>query len=144
MHCARGHGQVYSAVKVVTPAMATRAMLQNMCGERDELTVLREDTYIKAERFDFKHESKALPGMGTDVHQAFLEEFGKISMDGLYGFPTWEKEVHDLLLEHYLELKSIFGAYCKTLGVTDAAANAEMDMEEFKDFVLDVRLETKG
>ena len=65
-------------------------------------------------------------------------------MDGLYGFPTWEKEVHDLLLEHYLELKSIFGAYCKTLGVTDAAANAEMDMEEFKDFVLDVRLETKG
>jgi hypothetical protein len=134
----------YSAVKAMTPAMATRAMIQNMIGERDELTVLREDTYIRAERFDWKHESKALPGMSTDVHQRFMEDFGKIQLDGLYGFPTFEKEVHDTLLEHYVELKDIFGAYCKTIGVIDAAANAEMDLEEFKDFVLDVRLETKG
>jgi hypothetical protein len=75
----------YSAVKAMTPAMATRAMIQNMIGERDELTVLREDTYIRAERFDWKHESKALPGMSTDVHQRFMEDFGKIQLDGLYG-----------------------------------------------------------
>ena len=33
--------------------------------------------------------------------------------------PNWQLEVHDTLLEHYVELKDIFGAYCKTIGVID-------------------------
>ena len=134
----------YSAVKVMSNAVKVRALIQNMIGERDELTVLREDTYIRAERYDWKTESKPLPGMASEVHHAFLADFERIQLMGVYGFPTWEKEVHDLLLANYAELKSIFLAYCKTLGVQDAQASQEMDMQEFQDFVLDVRLETKG
>ena len=80
------------------PAMAVRAMIQNMVGERDELQVLREDTYIRAERFDWKSESKALPGMTAEAHTAFLEDWAKINdnMNGIYGFPTWEKDVFEL------------------------------------------------
>ena len=133
----------YSAVKVMSDAKKVRAMIQNMTGERDELTVLREDTYIRAERYDFKNESKPLAGMAPELHAAFLADFERINLQGVYGFPTWEQSIHDLLLLHYAELKSIFGAYCKTLGVTDETAMM-MDMEEFRDFVLDVKLETHG
>ncbi len=49
--------------------------------------------------------------------------------------------MHNTLLANYAELKSIFGAYCKSLG--EAADNAEMDMDEFRDFVLDCRIETE-
>ena len=135
----------YSAVKIMKDAAKVRAMIQNMVGERDEVTVLKEDTYIRAERFDWKNESKPLPGMSPEAHKLFLEDWEKINdnMNGIYGFPTWEQEVHDLLLQNHAELRSIFGAYCKTLGVTDMTAST-MDMEEFRDFVLDVRLETHG
>ena len=47
----------YSAVKIMKPHAKVRAFIQNMIGERDEVTVLREDTYIRAERFDWKNES---------------------------------------------------------------------------------------
>eukprot|EP00966_Prymnesium_polylepis_P292717 6760135-Prymnesium_polylepis.1 len=81
----------YHAVKALKPHMAIRAMIQNMIGERDEQTVLREDTYIKAVRFDIA-ESRPLPGMADDVHKAFLIDWKKLEFGGLYGFPTWEKE----------------------------------------------------
>jgi hypothetical protein len=141
---ARAGTAKYSAVKAFTWAHAVRAFCQNMMGERDEVTILREDTYIRAERFDFKTESKPMPGMSSEAHAAFLADWEQLcdKLNGVCGFPTWEKEVHDILMAHHAELKSIFGAYCKTLGVTDATAST-MDMEEFKDFVLDVRLETK-
>ena len=67
----------YSAVKVMKPAAKVRAMIQNMVGERDEVTVLREDTYIRAERFDWKNESKPLPGMGGRGAHAFLADWAR-------------------------------------------------------------------
>ena len=60
-------------------------------------------------------------------------------MNGLYGFPTWEKEVHDLLLANYAELRLDLRRVLQDARRDGHAANAEMDMEEFRDFVLDVR-----
>ena len=43
-----------------------RAFVQNLLDIRTTEQVLKEDTYIKAARFDWKNESKPLPGMGAD------------------------------------------------------------------------------
>merc|ERR1719399_2766608 len=62
---------------------------------------------------------------------------------GLYGFPLWESEVHDLLHANFKELASIFRAYCKSLGESSSDETSKtMDIEEFHDFVIDVGLET--
>ena len=58
------------------------------------------------------------------MHAQFLSDFEKIAdnMNGIYGFPTWEKSVHDLLLAHYAELKAIFMAYCKIMATSSSTA----------------------
>ena len=110
----------YSAIKQMDVAMKVKSFLQNFFGEMSEEDCMRTATYIRAVRFDLG-ESAPLKDESPEEHAAFLAEFKQLNLDGLYGFPTFEKEVHDLLLEHYVELKSIFGAYCKTIGVVDAA-----------------------
>ena len=55
--------------------------------------MLREDTYITAERFDMS-ESRPMPGMAADVHEAFKADWGKLNFQNLYGFPVWEREVN--------------------------------------------------
>ena len=73
-----------------------------------------------------------------------LAEFKQLDLSGLYGFPLWEAEVHDLLHANFRELASIFRGYCKSLGESSSDESAKtMDLEEFHDFVIDVGLETK-
>ena len=64
-------------------------------------------------------------------------------LDGLYGWPLWEKEVHDILHAAYAELISIFHAYSKSLGeARDDDVARTMSIDEFHDFAVDVSLET--
>ena len=48
---------------------------------QSEVTILREDTYIRAERFDWKNESKPLPGMSPEAHKLFLEDWEKMELE---------------------------------------------------------------
>ena len=50
-------------------------------------------------RFDYKASGGA---------SAWLAIYGKMDLSHVFGFPTWEKEVFELLATHYSELKLIF------------------------------------
>ena len=54
-------------------------------------------TDIRAMRFDWKNESKPLEKETKEQHDAWLEVWSQIELSGLYGFPVWEREVHDIL-----------------------------------------------
>ena len=58
-------------------------------------------------------------------------------------WPTWEKEVHDILQPLFKELQLIFLAYTRSISEDSAEDAMEMSMDEFHDFVVDVGLETK-
>lgn len=117
-------------------------MAQNLLGEASEEECIHAATYITAKRFDVRL-SEPLAGEPVEAHRAFLIAFRQLRMDGLHGFPLWEKEVHDTMHAHFSELVSIFRAYCTSLGegVGDAAA-ATMSADEFHDLVVDTGLET--
>ena len=67
-----------------------------------------------------------------------------LALSDLHYFPTWEKEVHDVLQETFPDLTAIFSFYSKSIGGSTTAEDAvEMTMTEFKDLVKDVNLETK-
>ena len=106
--------------------------------------VLQEGTFIRAERFDFVSEARPLPGQSGDAFKQWGGAWSRVNLEGLHGFPLWEKEVHDLLQQHFSTLSSAFSSYSKSLGeaATDAAA-LTMSSDEFHDFVVDVGLETK-
>ena len=96
----------------------------------------------RAARYDLAA-SVPRTGESAEEHAAFLAEFKQLQLDGLYGFPLWEAEVHDLLHANFRELASIFRGYCKSLGEGSGDETAKtMDVEEFHDFVIDVGLET--
>ena len=104
---------------------------------------MRVSTYIRAVRYDLS-ESQPLKDETPEEHAAFLAEFKQLNLDGLYGFPLWEKELHDVLQKHFPELTKIFLAYTKSIGGSGSAEDAiEMDMSEFKDFVEECSLETR-
>ena len=106
-----------------------KSFLQNFFGEMSEEDCMRTATYIRAVRFDLG-ESVALKDESPEEHQAFLAEFKQLQLDGLYGFPLWEAEVHDLLHANFRELASIFRGYCKSLGEGSGDETAKtMDIE---------------
>jgi hypothetical protein len=132
----------YSAIKQMDNSMKVKAFLQNFFGEMSEEDTMRSATYIRAVRYDLG-DSVPLKDESPEEHAAFLAEFKQLQLDGLYGFPLWEAEVHDLLHANFRELASIFRGYCKSLGEGSGDESAKtMDIEEFHDFVIDVGLET--
>ena len=60
----------------------------------------------------------------------------------LHLFPTWEREVHDMLQPLFKELQRIFLAYTRSVSDDSAADAIEMSLDEFHDFVSAVGLET--
>jgi hypothetical protein len=106
-----------------------------------------EATYVRIERFD-PNSSTPLPGESAAEHRAFCTAFRQLHMSDLHGFPLWEKEMHDVLHVHFLELTQIFHGYCASFrgeggsARDDAARDATMGTEELYDFVVDVGLES--
>ena len=133
----------YQSIKQMDPAAKAKAFLQNFFGEKSEEECMREATYIRAVRYDIS-DSVPLKDESPEEHAAFLSEFKRLDLQGLYGFPLWEAEVHDLLHANFRELASIFRAYCKSVGEAASDESSKtMDIEEFHDFVVDVGLETR-
>ena len=105
--------------------------------------VMRDYFYISADRYDWR-ESKPMEGQKLTAHRKWLDCWQNLALSDLHYFPTWEKEVHDVLQETFPDLTAIFSFYSKSIGGSTTAEDAvEMTMTEFKDLVKDVNLETK-
>ena len=105
--------------------------------------VMRDYFYISADRYDWR-ESKPMEGQKLAAHRKWLDCWQNLALSDLHYFPTWEKEVHDVLQETFPDLTAIFSFYSKSIGGSTTAEDAvEMTMTEFKDLVKDVNLETK-
>ena len=102
------------------------------------------NTITRAVRFDWTRESSPLEGQLLDQHKAWLEVWQRVEIQDVHSFPLWEKEVHDVLQKRFSDLKSIFLAYCRSIGGSGSAEDAmEMQMAEFQDFVNECNLITK-
>ena len=103
---------------------------------------MRAATLIKATRWDCG-KSRPITGETVEMHATFLNEWRAMRLEGLYGWPLWEREVHDLVHEPFRELSSIFKAYSVGMATSVEAAEARtIDLAELHDFVVDVGLET--
>ena len=71
-----------------------RGFIQNLLGEKGDEAVIRDYTYIKAERYDW-HLAKPLKGQSLAAHRKWLDVWQLIEIADLHYFPLWEKEVHD-------------------------------------------------
>ena len=114
----------YSAVKQLGADGKLRCFLQNFFNEKSEEECMKEATYIRAVRYDLG-DSTPLKDESPEEHAAFLAEFKQLQLDGLYGFPLWEAEVHDMLQSNFKELSSIFRSYCKSLGESSETDTVE-------------------
>ena len=122
---------------------AIRGFILNLLGEKMEEGVMRDHFYISADRFDWR-EAKPMEGQKLTAHRKWLDCWQNLALSDLHYFPTWEKEVHDVLQETFPDLTAIFSFYSKSIGGSTTAEDAvEMTMTEFKDLVKDVNLETK-
>ena len=139
--CARDK---YGEIKLMTLAQGVRGVIQNILGEKSDEAVIRDATYIHADRYNWKL-SKPLAGQSLTAHRKWLDCWQNIEIADLHHFPLWERDVHDLLQKHFGQLCLIFLAYCRSVLGSDTAEDAmEMEMAEFKDFVDECRLETKS
>ena len=111
---ARCGSQKYKPVRSMGLAACVRGMIQNVLGEQTEEEVMGSNTLIRAARFDWKRGSRLLPGQSLKEHKAWLETWQRIEINDVYYFPLWEKGVHDLLQRHFIELRAIFLAYCRS------------------------------
>ena len=100
----------YFAVKQMDNGQKIAAFCRNLLGETSEENCMREATTVRAVRYDLS-KSRPLPNESAEAHKAFLDVFTRMRLDGLYGFPLWEKEVHDLIHVSLKEISSIFTAY---------------------------------
>jgi hypothetical protein len=158
----------YRAVKAVTPAQSVRGFIQNLLGEKSADQVVIEATYIHCKPFDSKL-AKPLSSEAPEHLVKWLECWKRIEIMDMHMWPTWDKEVHDILQPLFKELQLIFLAYTRSISedrcvctqpqraphpsqlspsnirvCSRSAEDAmEMSMDEFHDFVVDVGLETK-
>ena len=138
--CARDK---YGEIKLMSLADGVRGVIQNILGEKSDEAVIRDATYIRAERYDWKL-SKPLSKQTLGAHRKWLDCWQSLSIADLHHFPLWEKGVFDCVQEVFEDLTNIFAHYAKSIGGSTTAEDAvEMTMTEFKDMVKDVGLETK-
>ena len=90
----------YQAVRQMDNGQKITAFVQNLLGEMSEEDCMRQSTYIRAVRYDLG-DSVPLKDESPEEHAAFLAEFKQLDLSGLYGFPLWEADVHDLLHAHF-------------------------------------------
>eukprot|EP00966_Prymnesium_polylepis_P227043 5253449-Prymnesium_polylepis.1 len=83
-------------------AECVRGVIQNLLGEKGDEAVIRDCTYIKADRYDWRL-SKPLKGQHLSMHRKWLECWQNIEVNDLHHFPLWEKGVHDILQVHRLD-----------------------------------------
>ena len=98
-------------------ADGVRGVIQNILGEKSDVAVLRDATYIHAERYDWQL-SKPLAMETNAEHRRWLECWQCIEIADLHHFPLWEKGVFDCLHDCFSDLLTVFAHYAKSRGGT--------------------------
>ena len=134
---------------MMTMASATRAWLATLFWEKSPERSMWEASLITADRFDWESHRLAVgssvpEGLTSGQYRLWCSCWPNIPLMDLHHFPLWEKGVHDTLLARFASITRIFSYYTKGIsGVGSAAGAAEMELEEFHDFVKDAKLETR-
>ena len=116
---------------------------QNLLGMKSPAAVMRDATYIRANRYDSRL-AKPLQGQDMQQFRKWQSAWQNMELSDLHGFPLWEKGVHDVLHESFSDLCSIFAYYSKSVGGSVTAEDAvTMTMTEFKNIVKDTGMETR-
>ena len=121
----------YRSIEEIPTGNKVTAMIQNILGDANEEQVIKLATHITAERFPVPESSP----YGAE----WLETWQKLQLSTLPGFPLWEKSVFDALSAHLEALRSIFNAYA----AGQIGGSANMEMEEFHDWVIEADLISK-
>ena len=134
----------YKSVKGMRQPAMIVAFARNLVGEETTEESMNTATLIRCPRFEWRRLSRPLPEQSLREHKQWLAVWQRLELTDLYYFPIWEKDVHDLLQRHFVQLRLIFLAYCRSILGSDSAEDAtEMEMAEFYDFVSECHLETK-
>ena len=141
--CARCGCDMYRAVKEMGPSQAAEGFIKNLLGLATPDEVVTRTTKIQCERYNYQRETKQIKGESEHEYNKWLATWGKMEIMDIHLWPTWEKEVHDILHPLFKELQSIFLAYTRSVYDVNAQDQMEMSLDEFHDFVVDVGLETK-
>ena len=121
-------------------------IVANYCGEADEQQVITGMVVPPLDRYDASKSSAPLKHQSAGDHAKWLAVWEKCDLSHVYGFPSWEVEVHNLLQAAYPELSSIFAQYAKSgsAGSSSAAACETMQQTELVDLALDCDLPSEA
>ena len=82
----------------MSPAARLSGLLDNLAGARDEALVVHAATDVLAPpRFDPRDAGMRLSGEDEATYAAWSLCWAPLRLDGLLGFPLWERQVHDQL-----------------------------------------------
>ena len=115
------------------------SIVATFLGEMDESAAIGDAIAPKVARFD-PTETLALPGHSAAEHERWMSAWSQMDLSRLVGFPTWEKEVFDILQHFFLDLYNLF-VYYSYAG--DAFAGETMQQGELVDLALDCAIATK-
>ena len=104
-------------------AQGIRGFFANLLLEKGDEAVIRDYTYIKAERYDW-HLAKPLKGQSLVAHRKWVDVWQNVEIADLHYFPLWEKGVFDCLQEVFGDLTNIFSHYSKSIGGSTTAEDA--------------------
>ena len=143
----------YENVPEMSLFQRVEGLVSNYLLERDEQKVITDAVVAPVLRFDAKY-SVPSGGQPIDEFDLALTTWNKMDLQYVFGFPTWEKEVFQLIADNYGELLSIFMSYAKgadapadaAAAVAEASKGAatKMEQEELTQFGIDCALEGDG
>jgi len=135
------YGEVKDADGKPMPlAMMVEGVINNYLGVCDETKVVQQ-LYPPPPRFN--PAVATIPGKPAPP-PSFMSAWAKMSLSHLWGFPTFEAGVFEILNDHFAELNSIFSQYAKsgTAGSSNMTALMTIQSTEFTTFALDCGLMT--
>jgi hypothetical protein len=123
------------------PCMA--GIIRNFLQEEDEHKVISKCCCPPLPLYDTSL-ATPLEGSTQEVLDAFILFWKRIDLKHVYGFPTWEVAVFDLLHTSFEQLRSIFDYYAKsgTAGSSSTGALLTMQQSELQTLALDVGMNT--
>ena len=93
----------------------------NFLGEKDAHAVVTEFQQPALPRYDYA---------SSGASPKWITVYAKMDLSHVFGFPTWEKEVFDVLGKHYNEIKLIFQQYAKSGSAGSASAEQLFTMQK--------------
>ena len=130
----------YGAVAGMQGAQMVEGMLHNLLGLADEHAVVVAAAAANApRRYDFASAEPVKKGESAAERAMWMKLWPRLDLVELPGFPTWDKQVHDVLRPHCADLVSVFCHYCKQGGADGAGAGwRSMDEAEWAQMIREV------